>query len=167
VRDDPAVPAIRRVTSGDTQFVQEMLAVAADWRPGAHVRPLDEVLADPALARYVDEWDDDRDAGFVAEQDGDPVGAVWWRFLPEHRRGFGFVDESVPELSIGVVERARGRGVGTLLLDAIVAEARRRSLSGLSLSVEPDNPALVLYRRSGFVSIGRVDGSLTMRLALT
>ena len=156
--------AVRGLTSGDARFVQEMLAVAADWRPGAPVRSLDEVLAEPALARYVSGWDDDRDAGFIAEEDGGPVGAVWWRFLPEHRRGFGFVDESVPELSIGVVERARGRGVGTMLLDAIVAEARRRSLPGLSLSVEPDNPAVVLYRRFGFVEVGHADGSLTMHL---
>ncbi|CAN5532922.1 hypothetical protein BH23ACT3_BH23ACT3_10560 [soil metagenome] len=92
---------------------------------------------------------------------------MWWRFLPEHGRGYGFLHESVPELSIGVAEGCRGRGIGTLLLDAIVEEARRRSLPGLSLSVEPDNPAVTLYRRNGFVTVGRVDGSLTMYATLS
>ncbi len=35
---------------------------------------------------------------------------------------------------------------------------------GLSLSVEPDNPARRLYERHGFQVIGTVKGSLTMLL---
>lgn len=48
---------------------------------------------------------------------------------------------------------ARGKGVGTLLLDAIVDEARHRSLSSVRLDVIDANPrARALYERVGFVA---------------
>jgi ribosomal protein S18 acetylase RimI-like enzyme len=143
-----------------------MLAIAADWRPGTRVRSVKEIMADPALAHYVADWPADEDVGFVAE-DGSPVGAAWSRLFPEHDPGYGFVDAATPEVSIGVVDEARGRGLGTLLLAALIAEVRRRALPALSLSVEPDNPAASLYQRLGFVTVSRVGGSLTMVLNLS
>jgi GNAT superfamily N-acetyltransferase len=143
-----------------------MLALAVDWRPGTPVRRVADVLGEPSLAHYVTGWGSDRDAGVVAEADGVPVGAAWWRHLGRDDPGYGFVDDAVPELSVGVAPEARGRGVGTLLLVALVDEARRRSVPGLSLSVEDENPAARLYRRLGFVPVDRVDGSTTMHLRL-
>ena len=72
----------------------------------------------------------------------------------------------MPEVSIGVLEAWRGQGIGTLLMHELIAAARARGLAALSLSVESDNPAATLYRRLGFVAVGRVDASLTMRLDL-
>ncbi|MGI8793200.1 MAG: GNAT family N-acetyltransferase [Acidimicrobiales bacterium] len=88
----------------------------------------------------------------------------WWRFFSDHDPGYGFVDGATPEVSIGVVADARGQGCGTLLLRALIEEARRKAVPALSLSVEVDNPAGALYERLGFVTIGRVGGSLTMVL---
>ncbi len=101
--------------------------------------------------------------GMVAE-DGQPVSAAWLRLLPEQDPGYGFVDEQTPELSIGVVPAHRGRGIGSLLLEAPIEAARKQRYQALSLSVEPDNPAQRLYERHGFQMIGTVDGSLTMLL---
>lgn len=48
---------------------------------------------------------------------------------------------------------ARGKGVGTMLLDAIVDEARCRNLSSVRLDVIDTNPrARALYERAGFVA---------------
>ena len=124
-----------------------------------------QVLAEPALAHYIAGWPREGEVGFVAE-DGGQVRAAWWRFFPRNDPGYGFVDEATPEVSIGVVEGARGRGVGSLLLDSVVHEARRRGLPALSLSVEPDNPAASVYQRVGFVNVNRRGGSLTMVLNL-
>ena len=156
---------IRRASPEDAAFLQEMLAVAADWRPDAGVRSAAEIMGVPALARYLAGWPAERDVGFVAEE-GRPLGAAWWRFFPEQDPGYGFVDEATPEVSIGVVEEARGRGLGTLLLQTLISEAQRRVLPALSLSVEPDNPAASLYQRLGFETVGRAGGSLTMILNL-
>ena len=43
----------------------------------------------------------------------------------------------------------RGEGNGTLLLTALISEAGRRRIPGLSLSVESDNPAIRLVPRAG------------------
>ena len=155
---------IRAATASDATFLRQMLAVAADWRPGA-LRPVDQVLADPALAHYVVGWPREDDFGVVAEDDaGRPVGAAWCRRFPADDPGYGFVAPDVPELAIAVVEGARGRQVGRQLLEHLRAEARERAVDRVSLSVERDNPAVRLYASVGFVTVGEHDGSLTMVL---
>lgn len=165
INDTVSVPTIRHATTEDDEFLKEMLAVAADWRPDARVRSVAEIMAEPALAHYVAGWPAEGYAGFVAE-DGRPVGAAWWRFFPQNDPGYGFVDDRTPEVSIGLVADARRQGIGTALLEALIEEAQSRALPALSLSVEPDNPAMALYQRLGFVTVGHVAGSVTMVLKL-
>jgi GNAT superfamily N-acetyltransferase len=157
---------IRRATAEDAPVLHQVLAIAADWRRDAQVRPVAEVMADPALAHYVVGWPAPRDVGFVVDDDR-PVGAAWWRFFSEQDPGFGFVDTATPEISIGVTPGSRRRGYGTALLEALIDEARRLGIPALSLSVETDNPARSLYQRLGFVTHGHTVGSLTMTLKLT
>lgn len=109
---------------------------------------LDDVRLTPALSHYVAS-----DEGLVAE-DGGPVGVVWLRFFPADAPGYGFVDESIPELSIWVDEGHRGRGVGGQLLTEIIDLARAQGMPGISLSVGAGNPARHLYARHGFMWAG-------------
>jgi ribosomal protein S18 acetylase RimI-like enzyme len=139
-----------------------MLAIAADWRAGVIPRSSKEVMADPALAHYIGDWPRDNDFGVVAEEGDRKLGAAWWRFMPASDAGYGFVDGTIPELSLAVVASARGQGVGRSLMLALIAEAERQSLPGLSLSVETDNFALGLYRSLGFVPFGTTGNAVTM-----
>ena len=159
------MPTVRRASAEDAPFLEEMLAIAVDWRPGARVRCAAEIMSEPGLARCVAGWPADRDVGFVVE-DGRPVGATWWRFRPRDDPGYGFFDEATPELSIGIIAEARRQGLGTRLLEALIEEGRRQALPAMSLSVELDNPARALYQRLGFVTAGRVGGAFTMVLRL-
>jgi GNAT superfamily N-acetyltransferase len=83
---------------------------------------------------------------------------VWWRYFSAEEPGYGFVSEDVPEVGIGVVAGRRGEGIGRALLNALLAVAP----GALSLSVDDGNPAVELYRKSGFVPVGRVGNSTTM-----
>jgi GNAT superfamily N-acetyltransferase len=131
-----------------------MLYEAAFWRPAGPRPPLDQALAEPALARYVASWGRAREAGVIALGDeGNPIGAAWYRLFALSEPGFGFVDERTPELSLAVAADARARGEGTALLGALIARARADRFESLSLS-EPDNPARRLYERHGFVRVG-------------
>ena len=150
-------------TADDAAFLAEMLAIAADWRPGTTPRTVSDVIGDPDLAHYIRDWPIEGDVGVVAEADR-LVGAAWWRFFPPDNPGYGFVDSAMPELSIGVVERARGQGQGQLLLQALIEKGSELGLQALSLSVEPDNPAKRLYERNGFREVGGVGASVTMIL---
>lgn len=156
---------IRPAGAQDADFLAEMLAVAADWRPGVRTRPVDVILSEPTLAHYVEGWPGADDFGVVAEE-ARPVGAAWWRFLPRDDPGFGFVDRSIPEITIGVVPERRGQGIGRSLLEALATEAALRGLPGLCLSVEPDNYAMRLYERVGFRVAEDTGGAVTMLLRL-
>jgi len=62
------------------------------------------------------------------------MGAAWARQFDVDDPGYGFVDNDVPEIGMGVVTAFRGHGVGTRLLAALIGEARDRSCRALSLS---------------------------------
>lgn len=156
---------IRMAIESDAEFLAEMLAVAVAWRPGTTPRPVSDVLGDPDLAHYIQDWPIEGDVGVVAETNR-LVGAAWWRFFPPDDPGYGFVDAAIPEIAIGVVEEARGQGQGQLLLRALIEEGYKFGVLALSLSVDHDNPAKRLYHRNGFREAGSVGGSVTMVLTL-
>jgi ribosomal protein S18 acetylase RimI-like enzyme len=63
--------------------------------------------------------------------------------------------------SVVVATQARGQGIGGLLVDAGIEEARRRGVAKLGLRVLSNNPgALRLYRRRGFEEEGRLMSEL-------
>jgi ribosomal protein S18 acetylase RimI-like enzyme len=153
-RDNGGV--IRPADAGDLPFLRAMLFEAAMWRAGVPRSAIAETVALLEIARYVEGWGRAGDAGVIAVDGEQPVGAAWYRLFPADRPGYGFVDERTPELSMGVLAHARGRGVGTALVRALLEQARGAGFEAISLSVEPDNPAVRLYERAGFA---RVDGT--------
>jgi ribosomal-protein-alanine N-acetyltransferase len=67
-------------------------------------------------------------------------------------------DDEAHIATLGVARARQGEGIGALLLDALLAEADRRSPVVL-LEVRADNEvAQGLYRRRGFAEIGRRRG---------
>jgi GNAT superfamily N-acetyltransferase len=88
--------------------------------------------------------------GFVAEMDEDVVGMAWLMVAervpsPEREsRRFGDVQ------SVYVMPSLRGHGIGTALLEAVLAEAERLGLE--HVTVHANDRALRLYQRAGFES---------------
>ena len=146
--------SLRRATQTDAMFLGDMLVEAANWRAGG-VRPRHEVLGSPDHRRYLAGWMRTSDEGLVAMGEDDvPVGAAWYRVLPQNEPGFGFVGVAVPELIIGVHPLWRARGVGRSLLRGVVQLAGAQGHARISLSVERDNFARNLYRAEGFAVVG-------------
>lgn len=56
-------------------------------------------------------------------------------------------------------------GVATTLLTRLLADATAQGVPAVSLSVEPENPARILYERLGFVKVSEVGGAWTMARA--
>jgi ribosomal protein S18 acetylase RimI-like enzyme len=149
-----------------------MLYEVVNWRDdGAEERPpLDELLAQPGLRRYVEDWGRVGDVAIVAlDRLNEPVGAAWYRQFSADNPGYGFVAADVPELAIAVYPECRGQRVGSLLLGTIIGRARAGGYRSISLSVDVDNPARRLYARHGFEVASPTDDpaqSLTMVLQL-
>jgi ribosomal protein S18 acetylase RimI-like enzyme len=150
----PAAPPTLRVRPAggdDESFMWRQLALTARLPP-AEPPPVESVKADPGMMAYLAGWGRPGDRGVVAEVDGEPVGAAWFRLFDPGHPGYGFVDAQIPEISIGVQAAWRHRGVGRALLEALVETARSEGHDALSLSVDAQNvPALALYRSVGFV----------------
>jgi GNAT superfamily N-acetyltransferase len=157
---------IRAGDVGDLHFLRDMLREAA-YPLGRGRPPVDEMLETPEIARYIAAWGRRGDAAVVAvDEHGRRQGAAWYRLFSADEPGFGFVDEATPELSIGVLAARRGQGVGFALLEALIENARDQGFLALSLSVNPENPAVALYERCGFSRVPSPDEHWTMRLDL-
>jgi len=144
---------LRPGTAGDAEFLTAMLLAAVNWAPGRAVSP-GEALGHPQTAHYVAGWPRADDLAVVAQDHaGTPIGAAWLRLFPADDPGYGFVAPDVPELSIGVAEPWRGKGVGRALLREVARQAAARGFTRISLSVERANPAIALYRSEGYGTV--------------
>jgi len=102
----------------------------------------------------------DDDAGtfrLVAESEGRVIGYAW----------FSRASEGHATVGIGIADAYQGRGLGRSLMEALTAEARRRQLPGLRLTVYEDNErAVELYSSCGYRVVGREGRQHVMDLVL-
>ena len=112
---------------------------------------------------YVKAFGRPGDTVVIALVDGFPVGAAWYRLFKAGKPGYGFVDEKTPELAIAVVPNARGKGVGSALLDALLERARAGRHAAISLSVDKRNSSAIhVYEQHGFARLSENEDSVTM-----
>ncbi len=83
----------------------------------------------------------------VVELVGTPIGRLYVTPLG---------DDEVRLIDIALLPDHRGTGIGSHLIEHVVAEAHRTGRY-VSLHVERWNPALALYERLGFVRAGETD----------
>lgn len=134
---------IRPALPSDEPTLWQMLFYAAHMHDEAD-KAIADAQADPFLSKYVRDWGQAGDIGYVAVDGASQasMGAVWIRH---------FVAEAeFPELAIAVLPEYIGRGVGTALMEALIAGATE-NYPAIVLSVRADNSALRLYQRLGFV----------------
>jgi len=160
---------LRAIQASDEAFLWLMLFYAAHMHkePG---KTVDDARQNPDLAKYVTHWGQPGDLGLIAtnEESGEPVGAVWVRLYVGDNKAYSQTSDDTPELAMAVLPDYTGQGIGTSLLQALIAAARPH-YPALALNVRADNPAFRLYQRLGFVvvkeMVNRVGGmSYDMRL---
>jgi L-amino acid N-acyltransferase YncA len=90
------------------------------------------------------------DLRLVAEAEGAVVG--WAALAPYSSRA---VYAGVAEESVYVAERTRGRGIGRVLLEALVARSEAAGIWTLEAGIFPENQASVtLHLACGFRKVG-------------
>lgn len=150
----------------ERNFLSEMLYEAI-FIPQWHEKPSKSIIQDPSLAKYIEGWPKDEfDKAFVAEIDGNLIGAIWGRKFDKFNRGFGYVDDEIPELSMALKPSFRNQGIGSQLLILIINSYKGLNVDSLSLSVDKANPANRLYKKHGFQIVKENETAFTMVLNL-
>lgn len=152
----------RHIKGEEYPFLEEMLYEALFVPAGQSTFPK-SIIETPELRKYVQKWGQAKDdLAIVAVMEDELIGAIWGRKFSVHQKGYGFVDEYTPEISMAVRKEFRNRGIGSALLAQIEAEYSKRGIENLSLSVDKRNPAKTLYERCGYTLFEEQETAITM-----
>lgn len=159
---------LRLAAAADADFLWQILYEAIYVGPDEDPPP-QSILNEPGIAQYLQGWGRGHDIGWIAEDgaSGEPLGAAWLRRWQNGEQGYGFYREEYPELTIALLPEARGRGIGTALMEQLIHSAREHHYPGISLSVARENPARHLYQRLGFKEVGDDGHSVVMALTFS
>ncbi len=109
--------------------------------------PPKSIISSPELQIYVKHFGESKDDwGLAAEVDGKIVGAVWVRIMND----YGHIDDKTPSLAISLYKEYRGFGIGTVMMNEILALLKAHEYKQVSLSVQKANYAAKMYLKIGF-----------------
>lgn len=154
--------SIRELQLAEYPFLREMFYTAIHVRTG-ETPPPKSIIDKPALAKYIANWGRSDDIAFVAEKDNQLVGAVWCRLLKASEKGYGYINDQTPELSLAIHANFRNRGLGTQLMQNAFEALIAKGFKQVSLSVDQDNKAVSLYKRLGFELVEEAETAFTMK----
>ena len=142
------------LTFADESLLAEM-SYQAIFIPAGGSPPPRTILTEPGLRKYFAAFGTlvgDIGCKAVESATGQAVGAAWVRLLQGEARGYGYVNDATPELSIAIDPAYRGQGIGQRLMSALFAGVSPH-FAAISLSVWLENPAYRLYQRLGFTLV--------------
>ena len=126
-------------------FLYEAIFVPEGFEP-----PAKSIVEQPELRLYYEGFGTGKaDYCIAAEDGGEVIGAVWTRIMND----YGHVDDETPSLAISLLKEYRGLGIGTRLMDKMLALLREKEFKRASLSVQKANYAFQMYRKVGFKTI--------------
>ena len=155
------IAVTRDLLPSETGILKTMLYTAIYVPPGLEKLP-PEIIEEPDIAVYIEDFGREGDICLVAEAEGVIAGAVWTRLFSAEAKGYGFIAPEIPELSMSVLEQYRRQGIGTMLLAGMLKRLASEGHTQVSLSVDLANYAYRMYRKHGFEDYARHDESMTM-----
>ena len=153
---------IRHIRDTETEFLEDMLFEAIFIPEGQPSLPK-SIIKDPSLAKYIENWGkDNSDIALVAEIDEKLIGAIWVRQFSESNKGYGFIDETIPEMGMAVYSEYRNKGIGKRLIQEMELTLQENDLNAVSLNVDKANYAFKFYQKEGFETVYETEISATM-----
>jgi [ribosomal protein S18]-alanine N-acetyltransferase len=130
-------------------FLEDFLFEAI-YIPDGSPPPDKSIIFQPDLYCYIKDFGRKHDLGFIIEANNKPVGAIWTRIFSEEQKGYGFVNNKTPELSMAINPDFRNQGFGTQLLEKMLFKLQESDYKKVSLSVDKRNFAYQIYLKFGF-----------------
>ena len=167
---DASLVRLRPIRPDDASSLQDLLAMLAPNDIRARFHGMMRELNAPLLSRLT-QIDYDREMAFICFSDstaGVPSAGVPDRVPLGIVRLHADPDNLTAEFAVVVRSDWHGRGLGTVLMQAIIAYAGRRGIGAILGSVMHDNtPMLALVHELGFTIAGREDDEVTVKLTLS
>ena len=140
---------LRALKDNETEILKEFLYEAI-YLPEGAVPPDRSIVERPELSVYYEDFGTRRgDHCIVAEEEGRIVGAVWTRIM----RDYGHIDDETPSFAMSLYREYRGLGIGTQLMQEMLKLLKQQGFARASLSVQKDNYAVRLYKKTGFRTV--------------
>ena len=156
---------LRDANHSDIAFLRRMLYEAVFWRASVTKPSFEDAMGIPDVSKALSEWGKrDGDTAVVAMLNSIPVGAAWYRYWTDDNFIRGYIEEATPVLVIGVHKDYRHQGIGSKMIQWLVAKALRQCVRKISLMVSKDNYAINLYQQQGFQKhVDKEDSILMVR----
>ena len=131
---------------GETELLKDFLYEAI-FIPEGVQPPERKIIELPELKMYYEEFGrGPADFCIVAEDCGKVIGAVWTRIMND----YGHVDDETPSFAISLYKEYRGYGIGTRLMQEMLACLKEKGYAQASLAVQKANYAVRMYEKVGF-----------------
>ncbi len=137
---------LRRLRDSEIQLLQDFLYEAI-FIPQGVEPPAREIIYQPELKIYYENFGTgEADYCIVADDDSRVIGAVWTRIMSD----YGHVDDDTPSFAISLYNEYRGQGIGTRMMNEMLALLKEKGYKQASLAVQKANYAVRLYEKVGF-----------------
>ena len=108
------------------------------------------IIEQPELRIYYEDFGTGRaDHCIVADDNGKVIGAVWTRIMND----YGHVDDETPSFAISLYKEYRGQGIGTRMMNEMLALLKEKGYKQASLAVQKANYAVRMYEKVGFKTV--------------
>lgn len=149
---------LRELRYNETELLKVFLYEAIFIPEGVDPPPR-EIIEQPELKLYYEGFGTGRaDYCIVADDGGNVIGAVWTRIMND----YGHVDDETPSLAISLYKAYRGQGIGTQLMEMILALLKEKGYERVSLAVQKANYAVRMYEKVGFKTVDENDEEYIM-----
>ncbi len=157
----------RKFMPSDMPFMHKMLYEAIYWMKKDNYPSFEEAMADESfLQEFTAFGSCAGDLAVIAESDHILLGSAWTRCWNEEDNIRGYISPNIPILAIAVAENYRDMGIGKMLIDALKAFAKDKTINKISLCVTKSNYAYSLYKKCGFSDYKDIGDSIIMLLKL-
>lgn len=149
---------LREIRENETELLKIFLYEAIFIPEG--VNPPDRSIIDqPELKIYYEDFGTGRaDHCIIADDDGKAVGSVWTRIMND----YGHVDDETPSIAISLFKEYRGQGIGTRMMNEMLALLKEKGYKHASLAVQKANYAVRMYEQTGFKTVNETEEEFIM-----
>ena len=137
---------IRQIRTEEIPQLKDFLYEAI-FIPEGVAAPPREIVNDESLQVYIRDFGNLPDDRCLVAVAGDKVvGAIWSRIMND----YGHIADDVPSIAISLYKEYRNQGIGSQLLNQMLALLKADGYKSVSLSVQKANYAMKMYQKAGF-----------------